>query len=341
MNIIWQLLDEAYVQDLFEKKVLPVYDGAVKITLKKIVPVKKMIWHTTYHVVFRYDAVLTMESGQTEEIEIYCSAHSTEPRKIVYEVLRYLWGRDFAEGNLTVPRPLFYSSKFNAAFYQGMVGSNLYTFIKNDDYAEIERLLPLTAAWFAKLHALPVRRNKLFLQPNSRIATVFPGVDHVLSEVQSRCPENYHLYESFYQRFTESENRIFADGRHLRLIHGDAHPENVIRLDDGRLGVVDFTDMSLGDIARDLGTFLQQLEFMTERKMSDPKFAKKAMGIFLTSYLQQSGLEMTDSLQERMDIYYNWTTIRTASYFLLKHDPQPERAEPMIARVANNLKIIT
>ncbi|NTW22534.1 phosphotransferase [Candidatus Falkowbacteria bacterium] len=341
MNVILRLLEEKYVQALFDKNVLPQYEGATDIRLDRISPVKKMIWHTTYHVVFRYDATLTKSSGQTEKIEIYCSAHSSEPRKIVYEVLRYLWGRDFAEGDLTIPKPLFYSKKFNAAFYQGMVGVNLYNFIKNNDYAEVERLLPLTAAWFAKLHSLPVRKNKLFLQPNSRIATVFPGAEHVLAEVKNRCPENYGLYQAFYQRFTQSENQIFAEKRHLRLIHGDAHPENVIRLNDGRIGVVDFTDMSLGDVARDLGTFLQQLEFMTERKMDNPDFAKKAMGIFLSSYLRESGLKMSDNLQERMDIYYNWTTIRTASYFLLKHDPQPERAEPMIASVAKNLKIIS
>ncbi len=341
MNVILRLLEEGYVQKLFEKKVLPLYEGATSIRLDKISPVKKMIWHTTYHIVFRYDATLTMSSGRSEAIEIYCSAHSSEPRKIVYDVLSYLWGRDFAEGELTIPKPLFYSKKFNAAFYQGMVGVNLYSFIKNNDYAEVERLLPLTASWFAKLHALPVRKNKLFMQPNSRIATVFPGAEHVLSEVQHRCPANYDLYKAFYQRFNESEERIFSEGRHLRLIHGDAHPENVIRLNDGRLGVVDFTDMSLGDVARDLGTFLQQLEFMIERKMDDPSFAKKAMDIFLSSYLGRSGMKMSDDLQARMDIYYNWTTIRTASYFLLKHDPQPERAEPMIAKVAKNLKIIS
>jgi len=340
MNIIWSLLDESYVQALFEKKVLAEYDGAVNIKLIKINPVKKMIWHTTYHVVFRYDVVLTMSSGQSKEIEIYCSAHSSEPRKIVFDVLHYLWGRNFADGKLIIPKPLFYSKKFNAAFYQGMVGANLYSFIKKNDYAEVERLLPLTASWFAKLHALPVRKNKLFLQPNSRIATVFPGCDHVLSEVKKRCPSHLHLYEKVYERFVESENKFFSNAKHLKLIHGDAHPENVIKLNDGRLGVVDFTDMSLGDIARDLGTFLQQLEFMTERKMDNPNFAKNAMDIFLSSYLKESGVEMTDSLKERMDIYYNWTAIRTASYFLLKHDPQPERSNPMIANVAKNLKII-
>lgn len=342
MNIITKLLDQDYVQRLFEKKALPLYPAAISLSVKAIKPIKKNIWHTTYHVVFRYDVDLALADGGNRRIEIYCSAHSSEPRRNVHEALAYLWRHDFGAGELTIPRPLFYVKRFNAAFYEGVEGENLYSAIRRGDRALVERLLPRTAAWFAKLHQLPAGRSKLFDQPNGRLATVLPGAERILSEVRERYPDRVELHEqyrAFYRHFIDKEEAFLARSRRQWLVHGDAHPENIIAMGDGRLAAIDFADLARGDFARDLGSFTQQLEYMIVRKLADADFAAQAKRLFLDSYLAERGLTLDSDLEERIKLYYDWTTIRTASFFLLKHDSQPERAEPLIAQVAASLAL--
>lgn len=325
------------MQNLFMRHVLPCYDGAKALSVNKIHPVKKLIWQTTYHIVFRYDVSLDYLE-RVDNIEIYCTAHSSEPRKNVYQTLNFLQRNNFANNEfLAIPKPLFYNQKFNASFYQGVEGVNLYTHIKENHRADIESILFEAARWLSRLHQMPVRANKLFNQPNSRLETVFPGSKHVIDDVRRCYPEYLGLYEKFYDFFIKSEEACLSGIKKLSLIHGDAHPENVVKLHDGRLALIDYTDMSYGDYARDLGTFLQQLEYMAGRKLNNKQYVDKLKKIFLESYLGLSNIKMTPELEERIKVYYNWTAIRTATFFLLKHDPQPERAEPLIRMVESNL----
>jgi len=53
--------------------------------------------------------------------------------------------------------------------------------------------------------------------------------------------------------------------------------------------------------------------------------------------LEAAGISLDESLQRRLDLYYNWTAIRTATFWLLKHECEPEKAEIVITAVKNNL----
>jgi aminoglycoside phosphotransferase len=326
-NIIHELLREDLVKKLLEKKL------GKKIKLVCIDPIKKHIWHTTYHVVFRY--IVKIEGV---EKNIFVTAHDHEPREVALKSLKYLFSNGFGSGNYLVPEPLFYVKKYNATFYIGLEGYNLFHYIKENNHKEIRRLIIKTAEWFAKLHQLSTRNKLIFRENNSKISIVSPGVGAVLSAVNTQYPQYIHDYDKFYRYFIESENRNFAQTK-LTMIHGDAHPENVIRIDGEKIGVIDFVDMSVGDRARDLGTFLQQLDYMTGRKIGDEKFVTEIKSSFLTTYLKSAKIEMTDNLAERIKLYYNWTAIRTATFFLMKHNPEPERAEPLICEVRKNLNI--
>jgi hypothetical protein len=46
-------------------------------------------------------------------------------------------------------------------------------------------------------------------------------------------------------------------------------------MSDKKIAVIDFTDICLSDFARDLGTFIQQLEFMANRKIGDHEYTEK------------------------------------------------------------------
>jgi len=339
MNIIKELFSEEYVINLFKKKVLPLYSDFFGIKKVKIVFHKKYVWESTYHVVVEFVTTFQTKDKKNKILSIFCSAHSDEPRKNVYDALKYLWDNGFGKGFLTIPHPLFYSKKYNAIFYRGVNGRNLYQYIRKKDYENIEAIVPKAANWFAKLHNLPTVNAKNFNPLNSRIKTVIPGFKHILERIKEDHPKYLEIFEEFYRNFIEKEDRFFKYSKTLWFVHGDAHPENVIKMGQKKIGVIDFTDLCLSDFTRDIGTFLQQLEFMIMRKIDDQKYAEKMKKIFLDNYLANTTINIDDEEFRRIDNYYNWTAIRTATFFLLKHNAEPERAYPIIKRICEKLNI--
>ncbi len=337
MNIIWKLFEEDYVKKLFEEKVLPQYPDFKKIKNIKISAPKKHIWENTYHVVIAFNVFFVDKNNQEHHLPIYCSAHSDEPRKNVYDVLKYLWSHGFDKGNLTIPHPLFYSEKFRGTFYRGVEGKNLYHYIRQDDKKNIEAIIPKTADWFVKLHSLSTFDARNFNKENSRIKTVIPGKEHILERIKKDYPQYFEFYKKAYDNFIQQERDFFSKTCKRYLVHGDAHPENVIKMSERKIAVIDFTDLSLADFARDLGTFLQQVEYMIMRKIEDKNYAQKIKDLFLNTYLKNAKIKLDDNLQKRIKLYYNWTSIRTATFFLLKKHPEPERAEILINKLKDVL----
>lgn len=339
MNIIYHLLDEQYVIKLFKKEVLPKYQDFIGIQKINIRSHKSNIWETTYHVVIEYKTFFITKENKIKALSIFCSAHSDEPRINVYKALEFLWKNNFCSGYCTIPHPLFYSDYFKATFYRGVQGNNLYHYIRRKDLDEIKNLIPKAAQWFAKLHRLPTENAINFNKENSRIKTVIPGVKHILYDIEKQYPQHYSFYKKAYEIFIKNEDNFLQSTDQGWYVHGDAHPENIIKMGKKKLAVIDFTDICLSDFARDLGTFLQQLEYMILRKIDNKKFAREMNELFLDNYLDNAKMELDKSLKQRINNYYNWTAIRTATFFLIKYKSEPERAIPLIDKVKKDLNI--
>lgn len=339
MNKINYLLDEVFVKDYLTKKLLPIYKNFTAIDSLKIIPHKRLIWDTTYHVVFEFATTFVDKDGKKEELPIFCSAHDHESRLDFYKALKFLWQHGFGDGNLSIPHPLFYSQGFNALFYRGVKGENLYYYIKKNDRTEIESIIPKAAFWFAKLHALSVDNSLHFNKINSRIETVMPGMDHILKKIEDDFPQYAQVCQKIYEMMNKKEKDFLASTEKRWLIHGDAHPENIIRMSRDKIAVIDFSDFCTADFARDLGSFIQQIGYMSNRKIGDIAYTKKLQDLFLKSYFENSELKLDDKLQDRIDNYYNWTTMRTATYFLIKDGAEPDRAQSLIKEVADRLNI--
>ncbi|MEA3463674.1 MAG: aminoglycoside phosphotransferase family protein, partial [Patescibacteria group bacterium] len=337
--IINNLFNEQFVMELFKKQILPCYPDFVSIKKIKIQPHKEYIWESTYHVVIEFKTIFIVNNGEEVDLPIFCSAHSDEPRENAYDALKYLWNSGFVKGNLTIPRPLFFSKKFNGIFYRGAEGVNLYQFIRNSNLVEVERIVAQAAKWFAKLHSLPVKNAYNFNPENSRIKTVIPGVDHILEKIRNDYPQYSEIYQKAYKVFITNEENFLSSAKKRWLIHGDAHPENVIRMSKKTIALIDFTDICLSDFTRDIGSFFQQIEFMCGRKINSPDFAKRIKNIFLDNYLNNVKIKLDESLQKRIDNYYNWTSMRTATFFLLRAKPEPERAHGLLAKVCSDMKL--
>lgn len=340
MNKILPLFDENFAIDYLKRKLLPLYPAFTDIKRVKIEPYKKMIWETTYHVVVGFKVYFLKAEGSEKKMSVVCSAHSDEPRQNVYAALEYLWKKGFNSDGIDLPRPLFYSKNFNGTFYRALEGENLLHYIKNKEIDAVEKIVIASAKLFAKLHSLPCGAEANFNPGNARIKTVIPGVENIFQEMSARYGNKYTpTLRKIYDYFIVQEEKYFSSGAPLKLIHGDAHPENIIKTGDDRIGVIDFTDLCLGDYARDLGTFLQQVEYKIMTKIGDAALAEKIKKLFLDTYLSAAGVELDDNLKERINTYYNWTAIRTSTYWFLKFGHDEKRGGDLLAMVKNNLKL--
>lgn len=332
MNKINQLLDEKFVKELFDKEVLPLYPDFSSIKKINIIRHKNQVWEHTYHVVYEFRTIFKTKDGKLKELPIFCSAHSDEPRKNVFDGLKFLWEHNFGRGYLTIPHALFYSDEFQGTFYRGVHGKNLYKYIRKKNFSEVETIVPKAAGWFAKLHNTSTKSARNFNEENSRIRTVFPGVEHTIKRVEQDYPKYYKIYKKLYRIFIETEEKFLASTDKRWLVHGDAHPENIIKMGKKKIAMIDFTDLGLSDFARDLGSFSQQLEYMCARKIGGA-YGRKMKKLFLDNYFKNAKIKLDNNLQKRIDNYYNWTTIRTATFFLIKDKPEPERAKPLIKSI--------
>lgn len=340
MNKILQLFNENFVADLFKREVLPHYPVFIAISRVEIKPYKELIWETTYHVVIRFNTYFLKATGEEIKIPIVCSAHSDESRDNIYLALKYLWASGFPSDFIDLPDPLFYSPEFRGTFYRGLRGENLLYYIKNKDQSAIAEVVMGAAKLFARLHALTNLANANFNPESARIKTVIPGTMMIFREMGVRYHNKYNNdLLKIYDYFIQQEEKYFSSGGEKVLIHGDAHPENVIRTAQNRLGLIDFTDLCLGDRARDVGAFLQQLEYKIIVKTEGVGLAKEMKNLFLKVYLESAGLKLTADLQTRIDLYYNWTAIRTATYFFLKAGHNEERGKDLLEKVKVNLKL--
>lgn len=339
MNKILQLYDQNYVVEYFKRKVLPKFPEFIGIKRVEIIPHKNQVWRTNYHVVLEFKVCFQRLDGGEYWSTLYASAHSSEPRKNVYVALKALMELGFNNDRFVVPKPVTYSGYFNAAFYQGIDGKNLDYYIFKQDFGEVEKMIPQAAELFAYVHGQPNDNHLDFNPINSRIITVIPGMEHILKEIGDKYPDLYGDYSRIYKELDRREKAFFGDNNERWLIHGDAHPENVIRVEDNRLGLVDFTDMSLGDFARDLGSFTQQLDYMITRKMESDVFAEKMKNLFLDSYFAVRGVEPSLGVLERISTYYNWTAMRTATLHLLREPAEKERSVPLIDMVKKHLSL--
>jgi len=338
MNKILKLLDENFVLDLFSREVLPQYPEYSEIQKIKFQPYKKLVWETTYHVVFGFEVSFLKADQTTDKILIVCTAHSNEPRKNVYEALKYLWDNGLTRGHFDLPRPLFYSEQFNATFYPGLMGENLFYYIKQKDVATLEKMIIASAKLFARLHQVKAGPEVNFNPSNANIKTVIPGVERIFKEMSRRYNHQYNEdLEKMYNYFLAEENKYFPKIDDLVLIHGDAHTENIIKTGENDIGLIDFTDICLSDFARDLGTFIQQLEYKIMVKIKDQVLADKMKKLFLDNYLQATNLNLDDNLQSRINLYYNWTIIRTATFLFMKHENDPQLAEQLFYQAKTNL----
>ena len=99
MNKANQLFDKAFMLSYLRERVLPFYSHFADIRSIKLIPHKDYVWEgSAYHVVIEYRTRFIDHKGKIKSLPIFCSAHWEEPRKNVYDSLKFLWNHNFDKG---------------------------------------------------------------------------------------------------------------------------------------------------------------------------------------------------------------------------------------------------
>jgi len=335
MASIQDILNPIKVGQLFNQRKAEINPAITEIVVERVEIIKSNFHHEYYSLVAAYD-LTAKQNGADIKLTIYCSAHSSESRRQTLDNLRLLWDKQIVNKQFLTNRPLFYDADCRGLFYVGLPGRNLYQYFKAGQLDQLNNYLRSTADWLARLHKL----TRGFRDwPDSRqqfIGQVVPGRQRALSKVQQNCPQEYSRFVKLYDVLENRETEHWPSRNNLAIIHGDLHPENII-VNQQRAAIIDWADASLGDPARDLGSFIQQLAFMGQRHLPDAEYWRQAQEFFLEAYQAAIGEAMAANWLKRLETYYYFTAFRTAIYFVSKSGPEPERADGLLTEVEINL----
>ena len=88
------------------------------------------------------------------------------------------------------------------------------------------------------------------------------------------------------------------------LIHRDFHERQVLISPGGRVGILDFDTLALGEAALDLGNALAHLDHAAQRGLADPSMLASHSRAFLEGYAP------SDKLLDRTTLYRASTSLR-------------------------------
>ena len=332
---IEEFLDISRVGQLLNDRLAEIEPTWSNIVVSQAKIIKQNVHHDYYNLVAAYEASYC-QNGVTQQLTIYCSAHSNESRQQTMDNLKLLWAKNIPSSRFQANWPLFYEPACRAIFYIGLPGQNLFQYFQVGNRAEILDKIELTAIWLARLHVMTQGSTDWPDSRQRRIGQIVPGRDKALEKIAKICPQYHSRYIRIYDIMESRENEHWPSAENLAIIHGDLHPENVVVNQEGS-AIIDWADASLADPIRDIGSFSQQLIFMGMHQIKDEAYWQEARNIFEQTYCQARNEPQPVDWAERLKTYYYFTAFRTAIYFVTKSGPEPSQADGLLNEIEASL----
>lgn len=320
-----QLLDDEFIKKLFDGNLPAFFNGGKKIKSLKRITHKEVRGNFDYTLIIEFRLKILFEDKKIKEKSIFCKAHSDEKKNKSTYYMEMLYKNGFNKGLYQVPRPLIYLPELKAGFYEGARGHNLLYYLSKKNYKKIKTIVKDAAHWISKLHEFEFNKFDSLKLATTKIRDNHPPIKQVFARMKERFPQLYEEFMPLYKETIRYEAKFLKDLKKqekTKIIYADYHPENIIFPSHSQKGIVviDFTDLALGDPYRDVGTFIEQVEFMAQRFMPSEK-AKYWRKVFLDEYAIANDLKLTKRDYQRIHLYCLWTSLRNIIYFFYKKDP--------------------
>jgi hypothetical protein len=316
---IAKLVGPDFMEDVFNKQ-LPLYYSDFKaLKSLELNPHKRHLGVTSAVFVVEYKITYLTKEGASKNLSIFASAHSDGSRRGAFIKTKFLYEHGFAEGQYRVTKPLFFLEKQRAFFYKASPGSSFFYFFTKDPTADLKQILTLVAGWAKQLHGAGLTRDG-FSWPTFSIADMIPTPVDWLEDFLNRDKKQGGLVAEIFKTMIKLEKNYHPEFSPA-VIYGDYHPENIIinSLQTRELEMIDFVDLALGDPMLDLGSFLQQFDFMGHSFLPRQQI-NKDKEYFLEAYFGLPFNEISEDNLKRINLYQAWTALRTAIFLFYTKD---------------------
>lgn len=315
-----QLLDDKFIKNFLDSNLKTFFKDSQKIQkiTKKIH--KNSREKYSYTLVLEFILKILFKNGHIKEKSVFCKAHSEEEKNKALYYMDILYKNGFNEGLYQVPRPLIYLPDLRAGFYEGVIGHNLLYYIKKEWGDKIKSIIKDSVGWINKLHNFNTLNFKPLEISPKKIKSNKSSMNSILNDMKRDHEALYIKFLPLYTKAIEYEDTIFKKlekNKRKKLIYADYHPENIITPLYARRGVtvIDFTDLTIGDPYRDVGTFLEQI-----RAMSPKNKIVVWQKNFLEEYVKTNNLRLTTLDWQRINLYRLWASLRSIIYFFYRCD---------------------
>lgn len=247
------------------------------------------------------------KSAQTQLL--YGKLYSDRARaRQVHATMQSLWQGIFhANSDFGVPQPIGIASDSALLFYVPVEGAFLHEFL-NQEQSDI--WITHTACWLAQLH-----QEKLSMTSTFQLANEVANLQLWGTLVQER----FAAFAPMIQRLL---HYLVEVAPKLRLvasipIHKDFHYQHVVV--NGRVSVIDFDEMRMGDPAFDIAHFCAYLQLLAYRTPQSAPRMNQLQAEFIQAYSKQTRW----ALDDRFVYFFVYTCIKLAKQLCTERGPLP------------------
>jgi hypothetical protein len=209
-----------------------------------------------------------------------------------YEAMKLLWNAGFGQQTaLKIPQPLLHLEDLQLIVQEKARGTKFRTLLGQGSDASFDQAR-MVGVWLAKMHSLPVPSPRLCTYASEK-ASLRTFVD-ALSATQPQLQLELQCYAEKMEQLFESYRNIPAT-----LVHGDFHPDHIF-VERDKVTVIDFERFSIGDSARDLGSFIAHMRTTACLSEKPVKATDREIEIFLRSYYSNVSLQHGISVSSRL-----------------------------------------
>ncbi|MCD4760425.1 phosphotransferase [bacterium] len=319
---IARLVDHKFAEEIFTEHLPKYYPDFKKLSGVTCTPFKRHLGVTSAVFVVEFKIKYIDKEGKNRHLDIFASAHSDGSRKGAYQKTKALYTHGFDKGKFRVTKPLFFLAQQKAFFYEASPGSSLFYFFTENPRADLKPSFELAAGWVKKVHQLDFPTTVEW--PVFKISNMIPSPEDFIEDFYNDDKKQGKIIKKLVADMVRMK-KSFDKRIDKNIIYGDYHPENVIIKDlkAKDLEMIDFTDLAMGDSMMDLGTFLQQFDFMGHNFLSREKM-NKYKRYFVESYFGQKFDDIAVDFINRINLYQSWTAMRTAVFlFYMKNVENP------------------
>lgn len=229
--------------------------------------------------------------------KVYQRAHKVE---FAFDVMSQLAENGFeidAQDHIRIPQPIGYIKEKNILLMEYYPNEPL----KNDLFSDDSRPCIIKAAnVLSKLHAAPLKLERIFTT-----ADEIKRVDLASSKAAMVFPELALNYKKTWEQIAMNSDRYTTSC--CVPIHGSFNLEHVVQ-STRDIALFDYDNMSMGDPAKDIGSFLAYLfrmDIVHSREYS------RVTGYF-SNFLQAYRPVNSENLESRVRFYYRTSLARMA-----------------------------